>query len=114
MTGPGIPDPEREPQGELWIDRWILTAVRDLALLPVLLVVIGHVVAFTAPAIVFAVRDRSYGAQLAVCGLLLLTFACFRFEFRRHSRPDVLSGIVVGSWITSAGVAWVCNHYGLL
>jgi hypothetical protein len=111
---PQTPGSEREPEGELWIDRWILPAVRDAALLPLLLVVMGHVVAFTAPAILFAVRDRSFAAQLALFGLLVLTFGCFRFELRRHRRPDVLSGIAIACWIASAAAAWASNHYGLL
>jgi hypothetical protein len=42
---------EREPTGELWVDRWILPAVRESTLFPLLLVVVGHVVAFIAPAL---------------------------------------------------------------
>jgi hypothetical protein len=114
LSQPQTPGTDREPEGELWIDRWILPAVRDLAMLPVLLVMIGHVVAFTAPAILFAVRDRSFGAQLALSGLLVLTFGCVRFELRRHGRPDVLSWILLVTWMASAAAAWACGHYGLL
>ena len=68
----------REPRGELWVDRWILPALRDTSLLaPLVLVVAGHFVAFVAPMLIFAVRDQRIGAQMAVLGLLFLTFgAC--------------------------------------
>ena len=41
MSRSGEPGDEREPHGELWVDRWILPALRELTLLPLLLVVVG-------------------------------------------------------------------------
>ena len=104
---------EREPHGEFWVDRWILPAMRELTLLPLVLVVVGHVVAFVAPLMIGAIRDRTLGAQLGMFLLAVLTFECVRFEVRRHGRPDLLSAWVGATWITSIGVAWACNHYGL-
>jgi hypothetical protein len=103
----------REPRGELWVDRWILPALRDMSLLTIVLVVAGHFVAFAAPMLVFAVRDGKIGAQMAVLGLMVLTFGCVRFEFRRHGRPDLLSGWVGGTWLVALAAAWACNHYSL-
>lgn len=104
---------EREPRGEFWVDRWVLPALRDLALLPLVLVVIGHVVAFTAPTLIFALRDRSFAAQLALLGLLALSFACVRFEIRRQHRPGVLSAWLGATWLVALAAAWACNHYSL-
>ena len=50
MSSPDEPSDEREPHGELWVDRWILPALRELTLLPIVLVVVGHLVAVVAPA----------------------------------------------------------------
>jgi hypothetical protein len=107
------PGSDREPKGELWVDRWILPAVRESTLFPLLLVVIGHVVAFTAPALLFALRDQQFGARVAVLALLVLTFGCVRFEVRRHRRPDILSAILLATWLASGAAAWACNRYGL-
>jgi hypothetical protein len=109
-SGPGS---EREPRGELWVDRWILPALREFTLLPIVLVVAGHLVAFVTPMLIFAVRDRRIGAQMAVFGLLFLTFSCVRFEIRRNGRPGLLSGWIGGTWLVALVVAWACNHYSL-
>jgi len=104
----------REPRGKLWVDRWILPALRELTLLPIVLVVVGHVVAFVAPMLIFALRDQSLGAQIAVLGMLALTFECARFEFRRHGRPALLSAWIGATWLTSIAAAWACNRYSIL
>ena len=113
MSRSGEPGGEREPRGELWTDRWILPALRELTLLPLVLVVAGHVVAFVAPMLIFAVRDRNIGAQMAVLGLMVLTFGCVRFEIRRHGRPALLSAWIGGTWLAALAAAWACNHYSL-
>jgi hypothetical protein len=113
MSRSGEPGGEREPRGELWVDRWILPALRELTLLPLVLVVAGHVVAFAAPMLIFALRDRGIGAQMAVFGLVGLTFACVRFEVRRHGRPGLLSAWIGATWLAAIAAAWVCSRYSL-
>ena len=113
MSSSGEPSDEREPRGELWVDRWILPALRELTLLPLVLVVVGHMVAFVAPTLIFALRDRRMGAQMAVFALLTLTFGCVRFEIRRHGRPALLSAWVGGAWIAAIAAAWACSRYSL-
>jgi hypothetical protein len=113
MSNSDEPSDAREPQGKLWVDRWILPALRDTSLLPVVLVVAGHFVAFVAPVLIFAVRDRRIGAQMAVLALLFLTFGCVRFEIRRNGRPGLLSGWIGGAWLAALVVAWACSHYSL-
>jgi len=113
MSRSDEPGDEREPHGELWVDRWILPALRELTLLPIVLVVVGHLVAFVAPVLIFALRDRSLGVQLAVLGLFALTFECVRFECRRHGRPDLLSAWTGATWLAAIAAAWACNRYAL-
>jgi hypothetical protein len=113
MSSADEPSDEREPHGEFWVDRWILPALRELTLLPLVLVVVGHLVAFVAPMLIFALRDQGLGALLAVLGLLVLSFECVRFEFRRHGRPALLSAWIGVTWLTSIATAWACNRYGL-
>ena len=113
MSSAEDPGSDREPQGELWVDRWILPAIRESTLFPLLLVVIGHVVAFIAPALLFAIRDRQLGAQVVLLALIALTSGCVRFEIRRHRRPDLLSVILLATWLLSGATAWACDRYGL-
>jgi hypothetical protein len=107
-------DPAESSNDELWVDRYLLPAVREFTLFPLLLVVIGHVVAFIAPALLFALRDRSFGAMLALFAMGVLTVQCVRFEVARHGRPDILSGILLATWLASGAAAWACDHYHLL
>ncbi len=99
---------------KLWIDRYLLPAIRESTLFPLLLVVIGHVVAFIAPALLFALRDRSVAAMLALFAIGILTVQCVRFEVGRHGRPDVLSAIILSTWLASGAAAWACDRYHLL
>lgn len=99
---------------ELWIDRYLLPALRESTLFPLLLVVIGHVVAFIAPALLFAVRDRSFGSMAALFAISVLTVQCIRFEVGRHGRLGVLSAILLSTWAVSGAAAWACDHYQLL
>jgi len=108
-------DDSAEASGdELWIDRYLLPAIREFTLFPLLLVVIGHVVAFIGPALLFALRDRSFGAMLALFAIGVLTVQCVRFEVARYGRPDILSAIVGATWLASGAAAWACDHYHLL
>jgi hypothetical protein len=107
-------DSQESSEDELWIDRYLLPAIRETTLFPLLLVVIGHAVAFIAPALLFSLRDRSFGAMLALFAIGVFTVQCVRFEVGRHGRPDVLSAIVLSTWLASAAAAWACDHYHLL
>ncbi len=107
------PSGEREPRGELWVDRWILSALRDSSLLPLVLVAVGHMAAFITPMLIFALRDRRIGAQMAMFALITLTFGCVRFEVRRHGRPGLLSAWIGTTWLTALAAAWACNRYSL-
>ena len=113
MSSPDEPSDEREPHGELWVDRWILPALRELTLLPIVLVIVGHLVAVVAPALISALRDRETGGQMAVFGLMVLTFGCVRFEVRRHGRPALFSAWIAGTWLAALAAAWACSHYSL-
>ncbi len=78
-----------------------------------MLVVVGHAVAFVAPMLIFALRDRRIGAQMAVFALITLTFGCVRFEVRRHKHPDLLSAWIGATWLTALATTWACNRYPL-
>ena len=97
-----------------WVDRVILPFVTEPTLWPILLVAIGHAVAFVTPALLWAVRDGRPAAQAALLGLAFLTLRTLRFDFRRRRRPGALSGIVFSMWILSGVLAVAADRYGVL
>ena len=104
---------ERESEGELWVDRYLMPAIREPSLMPLVLVFIGHFVAFLAPLLLFAIRDRSFPSQLGLLLLMFLSYGPVRFEFGRRRRPYPLSWILLATWVTSGLTAWACDHYKL-
>jgi hypothetical protein len=106
------PEPESDEE-ELWIDRHLLPALRDPGLLPVVLVVAGHLVAFIVPTLLFAVRDQSVPSLLGLVLLAVLSAECVRFEWRLSRKPT-LTRLIVGIWIVAFGTAWIADHYGVL
>lgn len=105
--------PDEASKEELWIDRYLLPALREPTLFTMLLVFMCHVVAFMAPALLFAVRDQSFGSMLALFAIGVLTVQCIRFEVGRHGRLGVLSAILLSTWLASGVAAWVCDHLQL-
>ena len=83
-------------KGELWIDRYLLPAIREFTLLPLLLVVMGVVVAFIAPALVFGVRDRSIGSMVS-----LAVIAFFTILLMMGLDPAALMMVILFSFLLS-------------
>ncbi len=100
------------PEGD-WVDRFILVFVHESMLWPILVVIIGHVVVFTAPALLLALRD---GRASAFAALLLLGFfsvQIVRFDLRRSGRLGALSALVTVVWVLSVALAWVAHETGI-
>ena len=107
-------DEGEEEVSELWVDRYIISALREPTLGPLVLVVIGVVVAFIAPALLFAIRA---GRVYSIMALLILGFGSFaivRFDIGRHRRPAIFSKVIFATWLASCAGAWACDHWGLL
>lgn len=103
-------DPEADPTP---FERWVLPYIEDSTLWPVLIVVLGHLVAFVAPVILMAVRDRWFPAIGALTGLLLLTTFATIEEVRGRGRPGAQTAILAVAWTLCAGGAFVADHYGV-
>jgi hypothetical protein len=101
------------PSGDA-IDRWVLPYLHDSSLWPVLLVVMAHVVAFVAPVLLFAVRDRHYAAIAATIGLVYLTTGVVRYDLKKSSRPAALTAVALIIWVASVTAAYYGGALGLL
>ena len=81
-----LPDPpgSESPGAEHWFDRVFLIYVREPLLRPVLIVLVAHLIAFSAPLLLSALGDRR-GLALGSLGLLVIgTGSAVRGELQRR------------------------------
>jgi len=97
---------------ESWVDRHVLTYVREPTLGPVLFVVIGHVVAFLGPALLLALRDRHPLSAGVLVLSALASVAVVVWEVRRARRPGALTAVLAVTWLLSAGLAVAPHRSG--
>jgi hypothetical protein len=81
-------------------------------LLPLVLVVAGHVIAFVAPTLLLALRERRIAAQAALLLLLYFSGKTIQLEIRQRHGVGIVSALVIGLWIGSGVVALAADHYG--
>lgn len=93
---------------------WIMPYLRDSSLWPVLIVLVVHVVAFVAPVMLYAVRDRRAGPIVALVILALLTLRGFRWEIHSRKKFGAISWLIVTTWIASCIAAYCANLYDFL
>jgi hypothetical protein len=97
-----------------WIDRWVLYWVREPTLWPILLVIVGHVVALVGPLMIWAARDGAPGSVATLVGLAALTGWGLAVEIRARSRPGLLAALLLSTWVLTAVCAWLAARNGLL
>lgn len=88
-------------------ERWVLPYFEDSSLWPVLLVSLAVLAAFTAAALLFAIRD---GLPVAMMGLLLLLVGAVqtvRWERRVRGRMGAVTWAIALTWLVSGAVAWL-------
>ena len=100
---PGWPD---------WVETWVLPYVRDEALWPVLVALLGHVVVIFAPLVLYVVRTRSPTALGALSLLVLASVGLVGFETVRFRRPGGVTLVVLATWAVSLGLAWLADRTG--
>lgn len=109
---PNDPGREREedPEG---VDLWVMPYLLDPGLRPILIVVMAHVVAFTAPVLLLATRDRSPGPIIATLVLMILSYRGLRFEKRARGAYGAISIALGITWIFAGIAAWFANDMGI-
>lgn len=106
---PSEPDDTQLPFAE----RWIAPFVREPLLWPVTAVILAHAVAFLAPVLLLALRDRRVGALGALTGIAVLSGAALRAELARLHRPGVVCGLLAATWSLAALAALVAHRTGI-
>ncbi|MEM7411539.1 MAG: hypothetical protein AAF430_15005 [Myxococcota bacterium] len=105
----------RDPfRGEGWIDRLVLPFVREPTLWPIGLVLLGHAIAFLAPLLVLAVRDRAWLAALGVLVTATLSVLALRREQRLTGGFGAWAAVTGATWALSIAGAVVAARWGLV
>ena len=91
----------------------LLPILRESTLLPLWLVVAGHIIAFVAPTLILAVRDRRFAAQAALLLLVALSGSAIRAEIRERGGMGLISALVVALWIATGSAAIGADHFGI-
>jgi len=111
---PERPNDETDEDDRDGFERWVLPYVQESTLWPVLLVLLAHIVAFAAVAILFGVRDRAPVAILVIVLLAGASLRGVRYDWRRSGRPTALSGLLAVIWVMSFVAAYYGDHWRLL
>lgn len=98
---------------DTWVDRYLLIFLRESTLWPILLVIVGHVVAFMVPVLLLSIRERRISAIACLLLLGFFTVNIVRFDVGREGRPAALSILALATWALSGCVAWVAHDTGI-
>jgi hypothetical protein len=97
------------------VERALLPFLREPTLWPVLLAVIAHAVALTAPLMVVVWRDPTPGwPMIGLIVLAALSLAGVRVELRDRGRPGAICGLLASTWVLCCVGAWAGVHLGIL
>jgi ABC-type multidrug transport system permease subunit len=97
-----------------FVDRWILPYVEDSSLWAVLFVLLAHMVAFVAPVMLFALRDRNIGAMVVAVAMLYGSALTVRWEYRHRGRLSTLTVLLIIIWISGGLGAYFSDKHGFL
>lgn len=90
----------------------MLPYVREPALWPVLIALLGHVVVGLSPLMLSVWRTGSVYAGLALLGLLLGSCGLVAFEIYRFRWPGPVALTCLLTWLAGGGVAWLADRTG--
>jgi hypothetical protein len=111
---PSRPPTTEDPEAHLpFAERWIAPFVREPLLWPVAFVLIAHAVAFLAPVLLLALRDRRTSGLGALTGLLVLTGSAARNEIARLHRPGLVCALLAVTWAFAVAAAVLAHRTGI-
>jgi hypothetical protein len=114
IVGPDEPPPPPDTAWPPFLAEWVLPYLREPALMPVLLALLGHVVVVLAPLMLAVWRVHSVEAALLL--LLVAGGSVFplRWECLDEGRPGGVSATVVLTWLASVAAAYFGDRTGVL
>ena len=111
---PGPPPEPQEPGWPPFIASWLLPYLKEPALWPVALAVLGHVVVVLVPLLLAVARVGSGWAAACLGVAAALSLLPVRWELRAEGRPAGATAVVVGVWLTSLLTAAAADRWGIL
>ncbi len=88
--------------------------LRESTLWPLWIVLIGHVVAFVTPVVVFALRDRGLPSLAALAILLVATGVRVRGDLSERGGVGLLTRVLLATWTLAGAAAWAAARWGVL
>lgn len=102
------------PRWPEWIEQSAMPYLRDPALRPVLVAVLGHVAVALAPLLLYAWRNGSVAAAGASVVVAVASVGAIGFEVARFRRPGGVTVSVLATWAASMLVAWIALRTGFI
>ena len=113
MADPETPEPSEPASEGSFIEERIVPLITEPTLGPLWVVIVAHLAAFGAWALLIALEQGRITAYLGVFGLFWLTGSAAVAEVRQRGRPGALSVLVLATWALTLGFAWAATHYGI-
>jgi hypothetical protein len=107
------PSSSNDEPAESLADRWIAPFVTEPLLWPVAAVILAHAIAFLAPVLLLALRDRRTAPIGALTGIVLLTGAAVRSELERKRKPGVVCALLATIWVFAVIAAYAAHRTGI-
>jgi hypothetical protein len=114
MREPEDAPPSSPGSFEERIEGWIRTMLGEPLLGPLFAVLMAHGIAFLAPVIVLAIRDRHLAALGLLSILLVGSGSALMRDARRYRRPGPIGGTLTAVWLLAGAAAWAAGRYGIL
>jgi hypothetical protein len=92
---------------------WILPYVDDFALWPVTLAVLGHFALVIGPLMLGVYRTGSVAAGIGMLIMLAGTAQVCRLEHQLRGRLGAMTVAMVLMWLSSVGLAVICEQTGV-
>ena len=105
--------PDIEPRVH-WLERLLTAYVDEPALWPVLFAIVGHLAVLIALPLLQVIRSGSLLSMAVLVVLAAPSLAAVRWEWRKKGRPGSGSFVVLLTWLTGLGMAWLGDTYNIL
>jgi len=96
------------------LERFLMHYFEDSALWPIVVVIVGHLVAISSFTLLTAIRERKLSAMLGGALLVYGSFLVLRWEYRQHRRPGKFALLLAITWILSGLIAYLGDLYKFL
>lgn len=111
---PGDPPEDDRSDQDPTLERFIMHYFEDSALWPIVVVIVGHLVALSSFTLLLAVRERKVSAMLGAALLVYGSFLVLRWEYRKHGHPGIFALLLAITWALSGSVAYLGHLYKFL